>query len=84
MIQDFTSVLLLPYTHTHTHTQSYPLLLCICHSSLLVKLVCLLSYFSYESLYICIPLPQLHLLHSQLGFQIFYLSNTGRDRDIKT
>lgn len=39
------------------------LLLSVSHSPLLVDLVCLLSYFSYESFYIIVPLVQLHLLH---------------------
>lgn len=50
------------------------LLLSVCHSPLLVKLICLLSYFSYESFNVCVLLPQFNLLQSQFGFQIFHLS----------
>lgn len=55
------------------------LLLSVCHSPLLVKFFCLLSYFSYQSLYVCILLPEFNLLQSQFGFQIFYLSMMDRE-----
>lgn len=54
------------------------LLLSICHSPLLVELICLLSYFSYKSLYVSILLPEFNLLQSQFGLQIFYLSIMDR------
>lgn len=58
--------------------RSHLSLLSICHSPLLVKFICLLSYFSYKSLYVCILLPEFNLLESQFGFQIFYLSTMDR------
>lgn len=56
---------------------SYLLLLCICHSPLLVQFVRLLSYFGDESLDVAVPLPQLHFLHRQLGLQVLHLRNSA-------